>query len=234
MEYHHLILFNSLFHFSSKKPSKIFSQDNSLLIPIGNNQDEPEIQPAIQNTTIYLRYIYLSSNKFNSAVPSSLGSLGDLLHLDLSSNYLSGSLPSEIGSLKAATLLNVSMNQISGIIPSTIGGMQDVIDLSLAFNRFEGPIPRSIRSIGLSCTILNSMFYYEKWTIPMEIGNLNKLKILAIANSQLFGSLPLGMFNLTALQELYLQNNNLNGTILTPLFELKSDNQIKSYIELII
>ncbi|CAL9173957.1 unnamed protein product [Musa hybrid cultivar] len=143
--------------------------------------------------------ISLPKNRLLGSLPSSLGSLSSLRHINLRSNRLQGSLPSGLfaaaGGLQSLVLYG---NSFSGPIPPEVGNLSFLQNLDLSQNLLSGAIPASI----LRC---------------------KRLKALDLSHNNLTSSLPVGFgTNLTALEKLSLSYNGLNGSIPSDLGNLSS------------
>ena len=84
-------------------------------------------------------------------IPSEIGNLVNLTHLDLEGNegyccgnILTGEIPSEIGNLVNLEYLDLNGNSISGEIPSEIGNLVNLDNLNLYGNDLSGAIPDEV------------------------------------------------------------------------------------------
>ena len=127
----------------------------------------------------------LSDNGLNGSIPSGIGILASLQHLDLSQNLVSGSIPSDLGTSANLQHLDLSQNLVSGSIPSDLGSLPDLGYLNLDSNELTGPIPG-------------------------ELSYLRRLRYLALGSNHLTGPLPpeLGVLRL---QALLINDNGLSG-----------------------
>ncbi len=173
--------------------------------------------------------LLLVDNNMVGTIPTSIGNLTFLQHLDLQSNELSGGIPDGIGNLSSLTTLSIGNNNISGSIPSTIGNMTALKSLYLYRNQLSGSIPSELQNL----VNLNSMWLYDNslsGTIPFEFGNLQNLWNLRLERNQLTGTIPAELSNIGGLNHIVLSSNQLSGSIpsefgsLSNLFTLQLDN----------
>jgi Leucine rich repeat len=83
----------------------------------------------------------LFNNALIGTIPSSLGSLKALNHLDLWVNELTGTIPSSLGSLTALLYLGLSINKLTGTIPSSLGSLTALTTFHLFNNALTGTLP---------------------------------------------------------------------------------------------
>ena len=145
-------------------------------------------------------------------LPSDLGNLTNLEHLNLRYNALSGSIPSEIGSLGNLTHLDLVGNELTGEIPPELGNIANLAVLLLGGNVLSGSIPSELgnsdelKNLYLAENVLSG-------AIPPELGNLAKLTSLGLAGNRLTGRIPPDLGKLASLANLQLQYNGLTGPI---------------------
>ncbi|CAI5534928.1 unnamed protein product, partial [Closterium sp. Naga37s-1] len=158
------------------------------------------------------------------SIPTSIGNLRELSHLDFFLGSISGSLPTELFTLTKLNFLRFESNELSGTIPTAIGMLTNLVKLGLGFNQFRGSIPSEISKL----TALEYMTFGPNQlggSIPDEVTVLTNLTYLSIQENQITGSIATGISNLKKLQTLYLGQNQLNGSIpatLSLLTELES------------
>ncbi|KAL1188221.1 Receptor protein kinase-like protein ZAR1 [Cardamine amara subsp. amara] len=138
----------------------------------------------------------IPKKKLVGSLPSSLGLLSNLRHLNMRSNELSGSLPVELFQAQRLQSLVLYGNFLSGSIPNEIGDLKFLQILDLSRNSLNGSIPESI----LRC---------------------NRLRSFDLSQNNLTGSVPSGFGHaLASLEKLDLSLNNLNGLIPDDLDQL--------------
>jgi Leucine-rich repeat (LRR) protein len=157
-----------------------------------------------------LYYLDLSENQLTS-IPSSIGSLVELVYLYINNNQLVGGIPSSIGFMSLLEYLDLSENLLTGI-PSSIGSLLMLVNLRLNDNQLVGSIPSSIGSLS-KLEYLNLINNNLTGCIPSSIGSLSRLNVLSLENNQLTGSIPSSLGSLLALTDVYLNDNQLTGSI---------------------
>ncbi|PRP89114.1 putative leucine-rich repeat receptor-like protein kinase [Planoprotostelium fungivorum] len=134
----------------------------------------------------------------------------NLTHLDLSLNQLSGTIPASLGQLIHLEYLDLNGNKLTGIIPDMFGMMNELTDLYLYNNALYGPIPSSLSKVEHFELNRNT---FLNGSIPVSIGNFNRLETLYLDYASISGSLPTSICNLTQLTVLSINCNRFSGTI---------------------
>ncbi|MBA0661968.1 hypothetical protein Goklo_006178 [Gossypium klotzschianum] len=145
-----------------------------------------------------LQVLDLSQNYFVGPIPDDIDRLSSLVYLDISGNNFSGNIPPSIGRLPELKALNIYRNQFKGTFPKEIGNLTNLEVLDMAYNEF---VPMKI---------------------PLEFGQMSKLKYLWMRTNNLIGEIPESFNNLSSLQHLDLAINNLEGPIPSMMFSLKN------------
>ena len=156
--------------------------------------------------------LVLTGNGLTGSIPSSLGSLTNLIQLSLSNNDLTGSIPSSLGSLTNLLVLDIANTQLTGSIPSSLGSLTNLEDLDLHGTQLTGSIPSSLGSL----TNLTDLWLHDNQltgSIPSSLGSLTNLTQLLLQDNQLTGSIPSSLGSLSNLTNLSLDDNQLSGTI---------------------
>ena len=143
-------------------------------------------------------------------------SQGRVLEISLRANNLTGSLPSNLGDLDKLTTLDLYDNDITGPIPISIQDMDSLKFLQLTFNNLTGGIPPEIGgATNLEIIRLgdNTNLGKDDLPLPIEIGNLSKLRDLTCFACGFSDTIPSEWSTLTNLTTLNFQSNDLEGPI---------------------
>ncbi|KAF3431929.1 hypothetical protein FNV43_RR26665 [Rhamnella rubrinervis] len=165
-----------------------------------NSSDE---NPCTWNgiTCKELRVVSVSipKKKLFGFLPSSLGSLSELRHLNLRSNKLYGSLPVELFQARGLQSLVLYGNSLSGSVSNEIGKLLYLQTLDLSQNLFNGSIPTSI----IQCKRLKTLVLNQN----------NFTGTVDLSHNLFFGSIPASLGNLPEKVYIDLTYNNLSGPI---------------------
>ena len=183
-----------------------------------------------------LTHLNLGRNQLTGEIPVELGNLANLMHLELMVNQLTGTTPSELGNLDNIRVLHLADNQLTGEVPTELGNLANLSELWLNSNQLTGAIPTELGNLNnLNGLSLGGNQLIS--AIPAELGNLNNLNHLDLSNNRLTGTIPLELSHLSNLQGLFLNNNQLTGVIPVELGNLSnldhldlSNNQLTGVI----
>ncbi|KAF5952230.1 hypothetical protein HYC85_010174 [Camellia sinensis] len=107
--------------------------------------------PQLQNRVIALQLINMGlqgqENSFYGNIPTTLGELSQLKHVNMSINQLKGNIPDELFQLKNLTYLALAVNRLTGILPDSLSNLTELTDLVLAVNYFNGKIPEGLGAL---------------------------------------------------------------------------------------
>ncbi|XP_044488035.1 receptor protein kinase-like protein ZAR1 [Mangifera indica] len=161
-----------------------------------------------------LRHVNLRNNKFFGSVPTELLEAQGLQSLVLYGNSFSGPLPNEIGKLKYLQTLDLSQNFFNGSLPTSIVQCKRLKTLDLSQNNFTGPLPDEFGTGLVSLEKLDLSFNNFNGSIPSNMGNLSSLQGTVDLSHNLFsGSIPASLGNLPEKVYIDLTYNNLSGPI---------------------
>ena len=146
-------------------------------------------------TLTFNRWPVRSGIPLDGSLPSYLGDLSGLKHLDLQENRLTGRIPVELANLTDLTRIKLSGNRLSGNIPTELSRLTKLRFLLLDDNMLSG-------------------------RIPAELGDMINLRYLYLDENNLIGEIPPELGDLRNAPQIYLGQNNLNGAIPSELGKL--------------
>ena len=92
--------------------------------------------------------LHLSNGDFAGTIPSELGAITTLKHIELYKNFdVVGTIPSEVGNLVNLEILHLHQTSLSGSLPSSIGKLTKLQELFVDDTKLEGEMPREICSL---------------------------------------------------------------------------------------
>ncbi|XP_027088288.1 putative receptor-like protein kinase At3g47110 [Coffea arabica] len=202
---------------------------------VGYNPLNGFLPASFSNHSTSLVYFTVSNCKIKGNIPTGIGNLSSLLHLDFSGNELVGSIPKSFNRLKnlqvfylginqirdvlnifcelhSLGLLQLSQNQFFGGIPECLGNMINLTQIFLDSNNLTSMIPANLLSMK-NLQVLNLSLNFLSGSLPLEIGNLKAAYNLDLSINQLSNIIPTTIGELQALQNFSLAKNNLRGSI---------------------
>ncbi|XXG84483.1 hypothetical protein AAC387_Pa10g1990 [Persea americana] len=145
-----------------------------------------------------LQKLNLSGNDFfSNPIPSGLGQLTNLTHLDLSHSYFSGQIPLEISRLSKLISLDLSQYFTSGRL--------ELRNLTRLIQNFS-----NLRQLSLDRVTISDNG--GKWAQAFSIA-LPKLQILSLRYCGLGGPIDASLFRLPLLSQISLDRNNLSTVV---------------------
>ena len=170
--------------------------------------------PSTLGSLSQLRHVNLRNNKLFGSLPSELFQAQGLQSLVLYGNSFSGSVPNEIQNLRYLQTLDLSQNFFNGSLPAKIVQCRRLKTLILSRNNFTGPLPDGVGSSLSSLEKLDLSFNQFNGSIPSDMGNLTSLQgTVDLSHNQFSGSIPASLGNLPEKVYIDLTYNNLNGPI---------------------
>jgi hypothetical protein len=138
---------------------------------------------------LFLNYLNMDGNFFNSTIPSVLATLPSLEYLYMSDTYLIGDLTPLQGMSAIMELWADGNPNITGPIPESFGNMTTLKSLSLAYNSLSGTIPTQM---GQLTDMVQMWLFFNRLEgeIPTTLGSLTKMKILQLEANSFIGSMP--------------------------------------------
>ena len=162
----------------------------------------------------------LPGNHFSGSIPSTMGNMTNLWHLNLANNAFSGKIPKSLGSIPMLQVADFSGNQLSGLQEGIVFKSKSLEVLNLAGNEqltmtFNSlleamePINQSLRILNFSdCNFLGK--------ISAKLWDFQNLISVDLSRNSLFGQLPSPPYNMlffliltylrTTFQEKFLKN----------------------------
>ncbi|KEH44189.1 putative protein kinase RLK-Pelle-LRR-III family [Medicago truncatula] len=173
--------------------------------------------------------ISIPKRKLNGSLPSSLGSLSQLRHVNFRNNELFGPLPHDLFQAQGLQSLVLYGNSFSGSVPNEIHNLRYLQTLDLSQNFFNGSFPASIVQCKRLKTLVISRNNFTA-SLPDGFGTgLSSLEKLDLSFNQFNGSIPTDFGNLSSLQgTVDLSHNHFSGLIPVSLGNLPE----KVYIDL--
>lgn len=170
--------------------------------------------PSALGSISGLRHLNLRNNKLYGSLPVELFEAQGLQSLVLYGNYLSGSVSNEIGKLKYLQTLDLSQNFLNGSVPASIVHCKRLRTLDISQNNFTGSLPDGFGTAFVSLEKLDLSFNKFNGSIPGDIGNLSSLQGTVDLSHNLFsGPIPASLGNLPEKVYIDLTYNNLSGPI---------------------
>ncbi|XP_015874754.4 receptor-like protein 6 [Ziziphus jujuba] len=157
---------------------------------------------------LHLQYLDLAYNDFaSSPIPSALGKLSRLTHLNLSSSEFSGQIPSEISMLTNLMSLDLSYTYGRGLYVR------------------EGELGRLIKNMtNLRLLNLDQVDLSSSLVPPQSMANLSFLTHLSFRDCALYGEFPKNIFRMPNIQFVDL---SLNVDLTGSLPEFNSSSNLK-------
>ncbi|PON86989.1 Serine/threonine protein kinase [Trema orientale] len=170
--------------------------------------------PSSLGSIYGLRHLNLRNNKLYGSLPVELFQAQGLQSLVLYGNSLSGSVSNEIGKLTYLQTLDLSQNFLNGSVPGSIVQCKRLRTLDISQNNFTGSLPDGFGTAFVSLEKLDLSFNKFSGSIPGDIGNLSSLQGTVDLSHNLFsGPIPASLGNLPEKVYIDLTYNNLSGPI---------------------
>ncbi|KAG6511399.1 receptor protein kinase-like protein ZAR1 [Zingiber officinale] len=170
--------------------------------------------PSALGSLQSLRHVNLRNNRLFGGLPAGLFAARRLQSLVLYGNFFSGSVPQEIGNLLYLQSLDLSRNLFAGSLPSALTQCERLKTLILSHNNFTGPLPLGFGGSLAGLQKLDLSYNGFNGSIPSDLGNLSNLQgTLDLSHNRLSGSIPPGLGNLPEKVYIDLTYNDLSGPI---------------------
>ncbi|KAK2992829.1 hypothetical protein RJ640_001177, partial [Escallonia rubra] len=157
----------------------------------------------------------------HGTIPATIFNISTLQLLSAVNNQLSGTLQLYAGhELANLEILYLAYNSLTGNLLDSISNASKLTSLDLFANNFNGIIPNSLGNLGLLdvLSLAKNNFISEpvspELSFITSLTNCKKLRVLAISDNPIAGTLPVSIGNLSAsLQRFYAYRCRIRGTI---------------------
>ncbi|XP_058762519.1 probable LRR receptor-like serine/threonine-protein kinase At3g47570 [Vicia villosa] len=227
---------------SGTLPSCLYNISSLTSISAAENNFTGSLPSNIFHTLPNLQYFGIGINQISGLIPISISNASTLTVFDISKNHFVGQVPN-LGKMQSLRRLNLASNNIGDNSTNDLDFLKSLTNSSnletfcVSYNNFGGSLEMSIGNLStvLSQFVIGGNQIYGR--IPIELGNLISLSLLAMEDNHLEGRIPsnFGMFQ--KIQFLGLGGNRLSGDIpasignLSQLYALGLyDNILEGYI----
>ncbi|KAI3464360.1 hypothetical protein Pfo_021023 [Paulownia fortunei] len=163
-----------------------------------------------------LRLLQLSENSLNGSIPPGLFNISTIFIFSMRSNQLQGNIPPDVAfTLPNVRNLDLGDNQFSGEIPVSLSNASSLEAINLSSNNFTGPMLNNFeRLTNLQYFFLSGNNFWGDFSFISSLTNCTSLRVLAVSQNLLNGSLPDSIANLSSrLTYLSLASNQIHGNI---------------------
>ena len=198
--------------------------------------------PELLTSLTTLRGLFLGQNQIVGTIPLKLATMMRLEMLWVNDNLITGEFPSQVGNMKRLREVNFHNNRLQGTIPSEVGKLTKLRLFNLGSNDLHGPIPWFFFHIPQFVTVNIDCYAFENPWLHEVVGRLSKsslfnkltaknrtdfkpleeLRVLALHDNHLSGTLHTYLGTLSKLEDLTLAQNDFEGEIPTELYNIKT------------
>ncbi|KAK9115449.1 hypothetical protein Syun_022246 [Stephania yunnanensis] len=172
------------------------------------------VLPSVLGSLSSLRHLNLRNNNLHGPLPPLLFNALALQSIVLSGNSLSGSIPPQISNLKYLQTLDLSHNSINASLPTSLLQCYRLKTLSLTTNNLTASLPNAFASAFPALERLDLSFNQFTGPIPSDMGNLSTLQgTLDLSHNNFSGFIPSSLGHLPEKLYIDLSYNNLTGKI---------------------
>ncbi|WCJ40251.1 receptor-like protein kinase 2 [Euphorbia peplus] len=143
-----LLLNHNMFH--GALPNELVQNCSDLpsfSVNLSANGVSGEIHESFFRSCQRMTQFEAADNRIEGSLPSSIGNLGMLRHLDLRGNNISGSIPSQLGQMTTLTVLDLSHNALTGSLPENMTNATSLQIVLLNNNELSGGISPSFSKL---------------------------------------------------------------------------------------
>ena len=170
--------------------------------------------PQIPQRNFAMFFIALQDCSIEGPLPTTMGNLPNVYHLDLTNNTLNGDIPTEIGAMTKLRNLFLSENEgfVPGPIPETFKDLTQLKEFSLKGTNRDGNLPDFISTFG-SLILLDLSSNDMNGFLPSSYGDLVNLEFMLLNGNVFNGEVPTSYAKLTKLRGMFLEDNILTGNL---------------------
>eukprot|EP00241_Pyramimonas_parkeae_P004784 CAMPEP_0114246172 /NCGR_PEP_ID=MMETSP0058-20121206/12309_1 /TAXON_ID=36894 /ORGANISM="Pyramimonas parkeae, CCMP726" /LENGTH=350 /DNA_ID=CAMNT_0001359317 /DNA_START=587 /DNA_END=1640 /DNA_ORIENTATION=+ len=162
--------------------------------------------PTQLGTLTSITHIEIHTNQLTGTLPTELGALTRMTRMSFFFNWLTGTVPTELGALTRITHLGLGSLRLTGTVPTELGALTSMSWIDLFTNKLTGTLPTELGAL-TRLTEMNIYVNQISGTVPTELGALTGLKLMLFSTNQLMGTLPTELAALTMIQEMFMCNN---------------------------
>ena len=158
--------------------------------------------------------IKFGAMNLQGSLPTEIGMLSSLVHLDVSNNQVVGTIPEELYDLTRLEKIFLYENNLSGTISSRIINLWDLSHYHLGQNKLTGTIPSTMRSNSRGIYRIRYFnVYNNEMTGTLEEGmRLRQMWYMDLGRNKFSGTLP-SLAEFVRLRHLHLDFNKFTGTV---------------------
>lgn len=181
-------------------------------------------------------------------IPSEVGSLSLLKHLDLGKNHLTGNIPTQIAQLTNLVELDLSNNELVGPIPAEFGALSKLTKLSLDANNLTAAVPSQLGALAANGSLTSLAIDNNALTgvVPAEFCAFDRLNLnfdcgdvlcgcdcpcacgsdqeaidsILRTGSYCFGSIPSSIGSMANVTQISFQSRKLTGPVPSEIGQL--------------
>nr|XP_028957623.1 probable LRR receptor-like serine/threonine-protein kinase At3g47570 [Malus domestica] len=200
-------------------PPSIYNLSSITVISVLLNELHGTLPPGLGHTIFpNLQEFYFSSNQFSGPIPNSISNASSLSLFSILFNEFTGKVPS-LARLSNLYLLTLAKNSLGNDEEGDLDFISSLVNctkltyFTFNYNNFGGVLPESISNLSTELNLLQLGRNQIRGRIPIGVGNLINLEVLAFEGNLLTGTIPSSIGNLKRLDALYLNENKLSGAL---------------------